>query len=265
MAYDFGGKVVLVTGAGKRIGRQIACDFARLGASVAVNDVNEAWAEETVAKIEREGGSAAPFATNVSIPSHAEEMVEQVARTLGPIDILINNAGIYPNRPVVHMSLEEWDAVYDLNLRAPFVLSRAAARQMLGRGAPGVIINISSGAASSARVGAAHYCGSKAALDMLTRVLAIELGPHRIRVVGIAPGLITDEPPLFAPGPPGNPYVNAILNSIPLGRTGVSSDVSRAVIFAASDEPNWITGTIIGVDGGSQAGRTHLPLDERNQ
>jgi NAD(P)-dependent dehydrogenase (short-subunit alcohol dehydrogenase family) len=258
--YDFTGQVVLVTGSGKRIGRQIALDFGRAGARVAVVDIKPSWAQETSDEISAQGGVAAAFPSDVADPAAVEALVGSVTERLGPVDILVNNAGIYPNCPVVEMDIEEWDRVFDLNVRAPFLMCRAVCGQMLARGARGCVINISSGAGSSARTGGAHYCGSKAALDMLTRVLAIELGPSGVRVVGVAPGLILDEPPLFAPGPPDNPYVTAILDAIPLQRTGVASDISRLVLWAASEEAEWVTGTVIGVDGGSQAGRTHLPL-----
>ncbi len=130
---------------------------------------------------------------------------------------------------------------------------------MLAAGLRGGIVNISSGAGSSARTGGSHYCGSKAALEMLTEVMAIEMGPHGIRVNAVAPGLIMDQV-LQPPVPEGtSPYVAALLEGIPLRRTGRPEDIADAVVFLCSEQATWITGTIFGVHGGSQAGRTHLP------
>jgi NAD(P)-dependent dehydrogenase (short-subunit alcohol dehydrogenase family) len=126
----------------------------------------------------------------------------------------------------------------------------------VGRGRQ--IINISSTAGESARTGAAHYCGSKAALNMLTKVLAIELAPHGIRVNAVAPGIVVDRV-YQRDAPPGDPYVAALLAGIPLGRTGMGDDIAKAVSFLISPEAEWITGEILHVNGGSTAGRVSLP------
>ncbi len=259
LKYNFGGKVALVTGGGGRIGSRIAEQFAESGARVAVHDKTLDAAQKVAAQIAKRGGSASAFAADLLCVSEIYDMVERVAHEMGVPSILVNNAGAYPNCAVLDMSLREWDTVYDLNVRAPFVLSQQVARRLVELKRPGCIVNISSGAGSSARLGAAHYSGSKAALEMLTRVMAMELGEHAIRVVCIAPGLITDEPLFISDDRPRDEYVNTLLSSIPLGRTGVAEDISRAVLWAASDDACWVTGTVIGVDGGSQSGRTHLP------
>ena len=157
------------------------------------------------------------------------------------------------------MEDEDWDRVFGVNVRGPFMLARAAARAMIANGCGGNIVNISSTAGESARVGAAHYCSSKAALNMLTKVLAIELAPHKIRVNAVAPGLILDEV-LTAPPPPETPpYVAALLSGIPFGRTGTPADIANAVRFLIDPASDWITGEIIHVNGGSTAGRVTLP------
>ena len=179
--------------------------------------------------------------------------------------MLVNCAGIFPNSPVVEMDTAEWLQVFAVNLNGPFFLSRAIARHMIEQGIHGSIVNISSGAGSSARTGGSHYCGSKAAINMFTKVLAIELGPHQIRVNAVAPGLILDDV-MSLPVPEGaNEYVGTLLKGIPLGRTGTPEDIAHAVKFVCSDQASWLTGEVIGVNGGSQAGRTHLPPSSPGQ
>lgn len=250
---------VLVTGAAGRIGAAIVGAFASLGDRVVATDLDS---DKLTAKVGPLAGQSGPIITlpaDIADEREVERLVATAIETLGQIDILVNCAGIFPNTPVVEMGTAEWDLVYNVNLRAPFMLSRAVARQMLAHDLRGAIVNISSGAGSSARTGGSHYCGSKAALEMLTQVLAIELGPRGIRVNAVAPGLIMDEV-LQPPVPSGtSPYVATLLDGIPLRRTGRPEDIADAVIFLCSEQATWITGSIFGVNGGSQAGRTHLP------
>jgi len=250
---------VLVTGGAGRIGAAISRAFAASDDRVVVTDRNAVGLAATVAAAEQGRDRVKTLTADITDERAIEGLVASTIDTLGRIDILVNCAGIFPNSPVVEMATAEWDLVFNVNLRAPFMLSRAVARHMLARGVRGSLVNISSGAGTSARTGGAHYCGSKAALEMLTRVLAIELGPAGIRVNAVAPGLIMDEV-LQPPVPEGtSPYVAALLTGIPLRRTGRPEDIADAVVFLCSDQATWITGTILGVHGGSQAGRTHLP------
>lgn len=250
---------VLVTGGAGRIGAAIVGAFAAAGDRVVATDRDSDRLAATVEAVGHRGDALAPIPADLTDEGAIERLVAATIATLGGIDILINCAGIFPNSPVVEMDTAEWDLVYAVNLRAPFLLSRAVARHLLERGAPGALVNISSGAGSSARTGGSHYCGSKAALEMLTQVLAIELGPHGIRVNAVAPGLVMDQV-LQPPVPEGtSPYVETLLNGIPLRRTGRPGDIADAVVFLCSDQAAWITGTILGVNGGSQAGRTYLP------
>jgi NAD(P)-dependent dehydrogenase (short-subunit alcohol dehydrogenase family) len=252
-------RTVLVTGGAGRIGSAITGVFAALGDRVVTTDRNRDGLLATVEKHQSRGGAITALPADLVDERAIELLVEAAITTLGQIDILVNCAGIFPNTPVVEMATAEWDQVYNVNLRAPFLLSRAVARHMLARGLRGSLVNISSGAGSSARTGGSHYCGSKAALEMLTQVMAIELGPHGIRVNAVAPGLIMDEV-LQPPVPAGtSPYVATLLNGIPLRRTGRPEDIAEAVVFLCSEQAGWVTGTIFGVNGGSQAGRTHLP------
>ncbi|MDP9374724.1 MAG: SDR family oxidoreductase [Chloroflexota bacterium] len=250
---------VLVTGAAGRIGAAIVRAFAELGDRIVATDLDaDKLAASARAPGER-GGVVTAIPADITDEPAVERLVAAAVDALGRVDVLVNCAGIFPNTPVIEMATAEWDWVYGVNLRGPFLLSRAVARHMLAHGIRGAIVNISSGASSSARTGGAHYCGSKAALEMFTKVLAIELGPRQIRVNAVAPGLILDQV-LQPPVPPGtSPYVAALLDGIPLRRTGRPEDIAAAVAFLCSDQAAWTTGTVLEVNGGSQAGRTHLP------
>jgi 3-oxoacyl-[acyl-carrier protein] reductase len=177
------------------------------------------------------------------------------------VDILVNNAGIYPNKPVIDMALEEWDAVMETNLRGPFLLCQAVAKQMIEQGIPGKIINITSGAHRSARKGAAHYASSKAALTMFTKVLALELAEYGINVNSVSPGLIDVGPQM----PVTQEYKDSLVKMIPRQRMGTPEEIAKAVLFMASEDAEYITGESLEVDGGAGAGRFFLPLsDPRN-
>lgn len=249
---------VLVTGATGRIGRTIVAKFAGLGAHVVASDVDAGRLEE-LSQASGDNGRVTAIAADATNEDDLVRLAAGAIEAAGQIDALVNCAGIFPNTPVVKMETSEWDRVYAVNLRGPFILSREIARHMIERGIHGSIVNISSGAGSSARTGGSHYCGSKAALEMLTKVMAIELGPHQIRVNSVAPGLILNDV-LSLPVPEGaDDYVGTLLRGIPLGRTGRPEDIANTVAFLCSDEAEWVSGAVWGVNGGSQAGRTHLP------
>lgn len=250
---------VLITGAAGRIGAATARAFAALGDHVVATDLDADALAALARTIIAEGGAATAIPADVTDEGAVERLVTAAVDAAGQLDVLVNCAGIFPNTPVVEMDTAEWDHVYAVNLRGPFLLSRAVARHMLARDIAGSIVNISSGAGSSARTGGAHYCGSKAALEMLTKVLAIELGPRRIRVNAVAPGLILDQVLEQPVADDTSPYVATLLDGIPLGRTGRPEEIADAVVFLCSDRASWTTGTVLGVNGGSQAGRTHLP------
>jgi len=248
-------RVVLVTGGGHGIGRAIGEVFARDGARVVIADRLASAAESVANAIRKEtAAEALPVEVDVRDAASVEAAVQQVIDRFDQIDVLVNNAGIYPNTPVVEMDEAEWDAVFDTNVKGMFLVSRAVARRMIDRGAGGRIVNISSGAAKSGRVGAAHYCASKAAVDMFTRVLALELASHDIVVNAVAPGLI--EVPDWSLS---DEYINALIALTPMGRIGQPEDIARAVLYLASPEATFITGSVLSVDGGSLAGRP-LPL-----
>ncbi len=254
MPARFQKRTVLVSGAGHGIGRQIALDFAAEGAQVGVNDVDGQRASAAAAEIAGAGGKSLALVADVRCAAQVEGMMEELRSQFGAPDILVNNAGIYPNSLIVDMSEEEWDRVWDINMKGMFLLSRAALRRMIDLKSGGKIINMSSTASIRARVGAAHYCSSKAAISMFTQVLALEAAQHNIQVNAVAPGLV--EVPDWGLD---QAYIDALVGMTPRGRIGYPADISAMVRYLASDEADFITGSVMIVDGGSAAGQ-NLPL-----
>jgi NAD(P)-dependent dehydrogenase (short-subunit alcohol dehydrogenase family) len=253
------GKVVMVTGGAGRIGPVICQAFAREGALVAVLDVATDRAEATAARLRDGGAKAIGLGVDVAQETEVDTALQTVTDDLGPVDVLVNAHGISPNRLLLQANQEEWDRTFAVNTRGTMLTCRAVGNQMIGRGSRGAIVNVSSGAATSARLGAAGYSGSKAAINMLTEALAIELGPHGIRVNVVAPGLVTDAA-LSATDPSLTPYMRMMLDMTPLGRTGAPIDIAEVIVFVASERNAWMTGSIIDVSGGSHTGRPHVPL-----
>ncbi|MDP6787987.1 MAG: SDR family oxidoreductase [Rhodospirillales bacterium] len=255
-------RVALVTGGAGRLGRVIAATLQREGASVAVVDKDSQAAKAVTGEL---GGGDRPAITaiggDVSDTGEVARVVGEATAQLGQVDVLVNCAGIVPSRPVVEVEVEEWDRVFAVNLRGTMLMCQAMAREWIARDVKGAIVNISSGAGRSARAGGAHYSGSKAALNMLTEVLAIELGPHAIRVNAVAPGLILDDV-VTEESEARHPYINLMLRGTPLGRTGAPADIAEAVAFLASERSSWTTGSIFDITGGSHCGRTHMPTTE---
>src|SRR5882672_1166045 len=188
-AFDFSEQTVLVTGAATGIGLGIARAFHGAGARVAMGDIREGPLARAASGLGG-GGRVLALPVDVRDPASVAAFFGEAERRLGPATVAVANAGIYPNTPVVDMSVEEWDRVMETNARGVFLTCQAAARSMVARGTSGKIITISSGAYASGRAGAAHYCASKAAVVMFTRVLALELAGRRVNVNCIAPGFV---------------------------------------------------------------------------
>jgi NAD(P)-dependent dehydrogenase (short-subunit alcohol dehydrogenase family) len=252
-------RVVMVTGGAGRIGPVICATFAREGARIGVVDIDLDRATGTARDLCARGYVALGLGADVSNAAEVSNSVDVLTRQLGAVDVLVNAHGISPNRPLLEANEEEWDRTFAVNTRGTMLTCRAVARQMVERGYRGAIVNVSSGAATSARLGAAGYSGSKAAINMLTQALAIELGPHGIRVNAVSPGLVTDAA-LTASDPNLTPYMRMMLDMTPLGRTGAPDDIAEVIAFVASDRNAWMTGSIIEVSGGSHTGRPHVPL-----
>jgi NAD(P)-dependent dehydrogenase (short-subunit alcohol dehydrogenase family) len=259
MEFGLRGKVVLVTGGAGRIGPVICATFAREGAAVGVVDIAADRAEATAGGLRESGARAIGVGVDVSRKDDVERALEAVTAAFGPVDVLVNAHGIAPNRLLLDADVEEWDRTFAVNTRGTMLTCQAVGNQMKARGARGSIVNVSSGAATSARLGAAGYCGSKAAIDMLTQALAIELGPYGIRVNAVSPGLVTDVP--LRTGDNGiTPYMQMMLDMTPLRRTGEPRDIADVIAFVASDRAAWMTGSIVPVSGGSDTGRPQVPL-----
>jgi NAD(P)-dependent dehydrogenase (short-subunit alcohol dehydrogenase family) len=254
---EFGNDVVMLTGAGGRLGRPCALAFAVEGARLLLTDVAAPALDETARLARARGATVLAVPGDVTRRADVEALLAEGRQRLGPVDVLVNFAGYVPVSSVLEVSEEEWDRVFAVNVKGTMLCCQAVGREMVDRAAAGRIVNISSGASTSARAGGAHYCGSKAAINMLTEVLATELGPHGIRVNAVAPGLVMDTV-VRKGGPVAHPYVRDMLAATPLGRTGSPEDIAQAVLFLASRRSEWITGEVLFVTGGAHCGRTHM-------
>ena len=251
------GRVAIVTGAGRGIGRGIALAFAREGADLALAARNREQIEDAAAEIEALGRTALALPTDVSQREQIEHLVDGVVRRLGRIDILVNNAGIADQSPISELSLAEWNRVLAVNAKGVFFCSQAVVRRLLQQGQGGHIINISS---YSGRVGqpyCAAYCASKFAVIGITQAMAREIAPQRINVNAICPGRIGTEMMEetahdFAEnlGLSVEECRRTLVAEIPLGRMGRVDEVAELAVFLASADSEYVTGQAISINGG---------------
>ncbi len=244
------GRGVLVAGASRGIGEAAARRFLEEGCRVFICARGTVGVEAAVRAL-RELGEVDGVACDVSDPDDVERLVEGAERFLGGIDVLANNAGVAWQEPFIDITLEHWDQVLDINLRGLFLVAQKVATRMVARGRGGAIVNMSSTNAFEGEPGYAHYNASKGALNMLTRTMAVELGPYGIRVNALCPGKILT--PLQAEAEDPQYTARYVRERIPLGRSGTVEEVAAAYAFLASDEATFITGEMLVVDGGQLA------------
>lgn len=253
---DFTGKKVIVTGAAGIFGRWIAEAFDAAGATLLLSDHNETALAEVAATLSR---PALTHKTELTDAASIDDLVAFVGREWGAADILVNNAAVYPSGFLLDVDAAEWDRIFDINLRAPFLLTRGITTQMVKTGVKGNVIMISSGASRKMRTTAAPYSISKSALDRLTKGFAVELAEYGIRTNAVEPG--------FAAGSTASPlsdaHVAATTKAIPLGRASKYEDATASVLFLCSDAASYITGATLSVDGGGSAGTILVHQDKK--
>ncbi|MBE6411060.1 MAG: 3-oxoacyl-[acyl-carrier-protein] reductase [Opitutales bacterium] len=245
MELNYTGKVVLVSGAGRGIGREIALEFAKAGLTVLCVSKNLSSCGAVADEINANGGKAEAFAVDVSKSAEVKEMCTQIIKKYEAVDIIVNNAGITRDNLLMRMTDEEWEDVISTNLSSCFYVVRNLVRAMMGN-RRGRIINIASVSGQAGNAGQTNYAAAKAGIIGFTKSLARELAPRNITANVVAPGFI--ETDMTAVLPPA--IVEAAKNNIPLKRTGCVSDIAKVCAFLASDEANYITGQTIAVNGG---------------
>ncbi|SMC50198.1 glucose 1-dehydrogenase [Rhizobium sp. RU36D] len=254
---EFKGRKVIVTGACGIIGGWIARAFADAGAELCLTDHRADVLAEAVKTYD---GKALGIPADLMSAEDMARFAAEVGEKWGAPDVLINNAGIYPSGFLLDIGIEDFDAIMGVNLRAPFLLSKLFARQMIDHQVKGSIINISSGAARKMRSTVVPYCTSKTALDRLSKGFALELAEYGIRVNIVEPG--------FAAGSTvsalTNEHVDTVTGSIPLGRASSSEDVANAVLYLSSSAASYVTGATLAVDGGNSIG-TRVVFQEKKK
>jgi NAD(P)-dependent dehydrogenase (short-subunit alcohol dehydrogenase family) len=250
------GQVAMVTGGGGGIGGACVSALLDAGLRVAVVDSRVEVAQATAEHVQ-DIARVRGYGVDVRDARAVSRLFDEVWSQMGVVDVLVNAAGLYPSHPLLDMSEQAWDRVFDTNLKGPHLCVQSFARKLVAAEKPGVVVNISSGAAKRARRGAAHYCASKAGLSMLTCSQALELARQGIRVNAVAPGYVEVHSTV---NPISEQYAQAVADTVPLGRVGKPQDIANAVLFLCSEQARWISGSVLAVDGGASAGSLGLPF-----
>jgi len=230
----------------------MAVEFAAAGADVAINWLDDEGAAARVAdQVRGQGRRALTVEADIANIEQSQAMVAAVEQGLGPIDVLINNAGVFPRVPFLEMTESDWDYVLNVNLKGTCFCAQAVARAMVAAGRPGVVINLTSGAAFRSSPRGVHYVASKGGVLSMTRAMALELAPYRIRVNAIAPGLTDTAQPRYGSS---EEELAQAARAIPLGRMARPEEIARAAVFLASEDAGFVTGQTLHVNGGSYFG-----------
>jgi NAD(P)-dependent dehydrogenase (short-subunit alcohol dehydrogenase family) len=249
LAIDLTGRRALVTGAQQGIGAAIALALGKAGADVAINYLDDAAAAGRVAEAIRGfGRRAAIVQGDVGSPERAAAIVAAADAALGGLDVLVNNAGVFPRVAFVDMTEADWDHVMDVNLKGGFFAAQAAVKLMMARGTPGAVINLASQAVRGSSPRGVHYAASKGGVVSMTRAMALELAPFGIRVNAIAPGLTDTAQPRYGSD---EAELAAMAAAIPLGRMAQPADIAGMAAFLASDLAAFMTGQTVHVNGGT--------------
>jgi 3-oxoacyl-[acyl-carrier protein] reductase len=245
---DLTGQAALVTGAQQGIGAAIAIALAREGADIAINYLDdEAAAQQVAATVRGDGGKAVLVAGDISATGVPGALVGATLAAFGRIDILVNNAGVFPRVAFLAMTETDWDFVHSINLKAGFFCAQAAARAMIAAKIEGAIINLASSAIFGASARGVHYSASKGGVVSMTRAMALELAPYRIRVNAIAPGLTDTAQPRYGMSEEELATRGA---AMPLGRMGQPADIANVAVFLASGKSAFMTGQTVHANGG---------------
>ncbi len=248
--FSLDGKSVVVTGARQGMGRTHALLMAKAGAKVVVSDIDEDDCRRVVDEIKEDGGEAIAVKCDISQKKEGDNLIETTKNEFGSVDVLVNNAGIADFQNFFSMTEEDWDKTLDINLKGYFLCSQAAAKEMKEQGG-GVIVHIGSVAMGQVGIGfpnLVHYVASKGGIAGMTEAMAVDLAPHGIRVNTVAPGMI--DTPMIDPIKADESAMDAAIQKLPMKRTGKPVEVSKAVLFLASDASSYMTGAVVNVDGG---------------
>jgi NAD(P)-dependent dehydrogenase (short-subunit alcohol dehydrogenase family) len=257
LTYDYSGKVALVTGSSRGIGFATAKMFLEAGAKVMINGSNPARLDAALKSLSKYKSRVIAHKADLKSRAEIEAMFKHLFETWGGIDILVNNAADRPVMKVIDMTDDVWDRNMDTKLRGGYICSQIAARRMIEQGRGGKMVFVASGSWKVAREAAGAYCASNGGMVMFANCLALELGWHKINVNSVAPGLIEvgeEQTPSKAA------YDRAMVNMTPWGRIGVPDDIANAILMLCSPQADFITGTVLSVDGGISTGRYGIPV-----